>query len=221
MIRFLAKIIKGPEFEIDRKISHHYIFNLSLSLIIRLIKGLAILQKPVFIGKNVRIICKEKLLIEKYSKISEGCYLDAMSTNGLTIGKNASIGAYTRIECTGSIKDIGSGIKIGQNFGIGAFSFIGAAGGVKIGDDVIMGQYVSFHSENHIFTDHTTPIRLQGITRQGIKLGNNIWVGSKVTFLDGAEVSDNSVIAAGAVVKDRFPPNVVIAGTPAKVVRNL
>ena len=48
-----------------------------------------------------------------------------------------------------------------------------------------------------------------------------VWVGSKVTFLDGSEVGNNSVVAAGAVVNGKFPPNVVIGGVPAKVIKEI
>ena len=54
---------------------------------------------------------------------------------------------------------------------------------------------------------------------KGITLGNNIWVGAKVTFLDGSQVGDNSVVAAGAVVKGVFPNNVIIGGVPAKILK--
>lgn len=64
-------------------------------------------------------------------------------------------------------------------------------------------------------------IREQGVNSKGIKLGNNIWVGAKVTFLDGCEVGNNSVVAAGAVVNGVYPDNVVIGGIPAKVIKTL
>ena len=84
-----------------------------------------------------------------------------------------------------------------------------------------MGSYVSFHSENHIFGDSTKLIREQGVTSKGIKIGNNIWVGAKVTFLDGCSVGNNSVVAAGAVVNGIYPENSIIGGVPAKVLKSI
>ena len=52
-------------------------------------------------------------------------------------------------------------------------------------------------------------------------IGNNIWIGAKVTLLDGSKVGDNSVIAAGAVVSGVFPNNVVIGGVPAKILKTI
>ena len=115
----------------------------------------------------------------------------------------------------------GKGLKIGKNTAIGRFSEFGASGGIEIGNDVIMGSYISFHSENHNFKNKNLLIREQGVTSKGIKLGNNIWVGAKVTFLDGCEIGDNSVIAAGAVINGKFPANSVIGGVPAKIIKSI
>src|SRR5690606_5451072 len=103
----------------------------------------------------------------------------------------------------------------------GDYAHIGATGGVEIGNDVIMGSYISFHSENHNFTDVSKLIREQGVNSVGIKLGNNIWVGAKVTFLDGVVIGDNCVVAAGALVKGEFPANCVIGGVPAKILKTI
>jgi acetyltransferase-like isoleucine patch superfamily enzyme len=64
-------------------------------------------------------------------------------------------------------------------------------------------------------------IREQGVTNKGIVIGNNVWIGAKVTFLDGCKIGNNSVVAAGAVVSGVFPDNVVIGGVPAKILKEL
>ena len=98
--------------------------------------------------------CKSKIKIGKGVSIDRGCYLDALSSDGIIIGKNSSMGKYTVIECSGSIKDIGKGIFTGENVSLGANGFFGCAGGIKIGDNTIMGNFISFHSENHIFSSN-------------------------------------------------------------------
>ena len=115
----------------------------------------------------------------------------------------------------------GIGLTIGDHSAFGRFTEFGAAGGIEIGKNVISGSYISFHSENHIFSDKTKLIREQGVTSKGIKLGNNIWIGAKVTFLDGSKIGDNCVVAAGAVVNGEFPNNVVIGGIPAKILKEI
>jgi acetyltransferase-like isoleucine patch superfamily enzyme len=83
-----------------------------------------------------------------------------------------------------------------------------------------MGQYVSFHSENHIIDRTDIPIRLQGVVRKGIVIEDDCWVGAKVTFLDGCHVGRGCVVAAGAVVRGEIPAYSIIGGVPAKVIRS-
>ena len=92
---------------------------------------------------------------------------------------------------------------------------------MEIGDDTIIGAYFSCHPEGHIFDDPSKPIRLQGLSRKGIKIGKGCWIGAKVTVLDGVEIGENSVIAAGAVVTQSFPKDSIIAGVPAKLIRTI
>jgi acetyltransferase-like isoleucine patch superfamily enzyme len=115
----------------------------------------------------------------------------------------------------------GEGISIGNNSAFGRFTEFGAAGGIEIGNDVIAGSYISFHSENHNFNDTSKLIREQGVTSKGIKIGNNVWIGAKVTFLDGSVIGDNCVVASGAVVSGVFPNNTIIGGVPAKIIKNI
>ena len=75
--------------------------------------------------------------------------------------------------------------------------------------------------ENHVFDDTSLLIREQGVTSKGIQIGNNVWIGAKATFLDGAIVGNNSVVAAGAVVNGIFPDNVVLGGVPAKIIKTI
>jgi acetyltransferase-like isoleucine patch superfamily enzyme len=119
-----------------------------------------------------------------------------------------------------TLYDLGSHITIGNNVGIGEFAYLGGAGGLDIGDDCIVGQYFSCHPENHVFSDTSMPIRLQGITRKGIRIGKNCWIGAKVTILDGVTIGDNCVIAAGAVVTRQMPADSVIGGVPARVLKS-
>jgi acetyltransferase-like isoleucine patch superfamily enzyme len=145
--------------------------------------------------------------------------IDGLSEDGVTVGRNVNIGPYCQIEATGVITSIGKGVMIGDNSGMGAFCFVGAAGGVRIGNNVIMGQRVSFHSEDHRFDRIDVPIRMQGVTRKGIEIGDDCWIGAGVVFLDGACVGNGCVIGAGAVVKGVIPQNSIAVGVPARVIR--
>ena len=71
------------------------------------------------------------------------------------------------------------------------------------------------------FGDKTKNIKDQGLEKIGINIGQNCWIGAKVTILDGVEIGNNCVIGAGSVVTKSFPDNTIIAGVPARVIRTV
>ncbi len=93
-------------------------------------------------------------------------------------------------------------------------------GSISIGKDVIMGPDVIMMATSHEYKDLSTPINLQGEAEEKpIKIGNNVWIGTRVIILPGVHIGDNSIIGAGSVVTKSFSANSVIAGNPAKVVK--
>jgi acetyltransferase-like isoleucine patch superfamily enzyme len=144
--------------------------------------------------------------------------VSALSKNGIQFGNNVSIGAFSRIIVSTTLNNLGDKIVIGNSVGIGEYASIGGAGGLEIGDECIVGPYLSCHPENHNYSDLTLSIRHQGVNRKGIKIGQNCWIGSKVTILDGVQLGNGCIIAAGAVVTKSFPDNSIIGGVPAKLI---
>ena len=176
--------------------------------------------KRIFVSPTSKIICPSKMFFGNNLNIGYKCYINALSFEGLTLGKKVSLGMYTTIKLTGSLQKIGNYIKIGDNVGLGTHGFYGCGMGfLEIGDDTIIGNYVSIHPENHNYKDLSIPIRLQGVNGKGIKIGKNCWIGAKVTILDGTSIGDNCIVAAGAVLKGTFPDNVIIRGVLAKIMK--
>jgi len=152
--------------------------------------------------------------------IGEFSYLDCLSNQGVKIGYHTSIDRNLWLSC-GGVKAEGSGFfHLGNYSYIGCNAVIGAGGGgIKIGNNVLIGQSVNIHSERHVFKDTSLPIRAQGISYQGIVIEDDVWIGSKVTILDGVVIGIGAVIGAGAVVTNSIPPYSIAVGMPAKVVR--
>ena len=218
MIRKLYCKISGytPDSKIETKRLIKFFFDKGFDLI----RGFILFSKMcIFVGKKTKILSRKKISFGKWLNISHHVFLDGLSQDGIILGNRVSIGCYTRIECTGSFSNLGKGFKCGNNCGLGTNCFYGAAGGIEIGDDVIVGNFVTMHSENHNFNDLSIPIRLQGVNHKGIKIGNNCWIGAKATILDGSIIGNGCVIAAGALVRGEFPDNVVIGGVPARILK--
>ena len=186
-----------------------------------LLRGFLKTGNKVFIGDKTQIYNSKNIVFGKSVTIEKHCVIDGFSSEKIIFGDCVKIGAFSNLSATSHLSKYGKGLKIGNNSAIGQFTEFGAAGGIEIGNDVIMGSYISFHSENHNFSDNTKLIREQGVTSKGIKIGNNVWVGAKVTFLDGCVVGNNSVVAAGAVVNGVYPDNSIIGGVPAKVLKTI
>ena len=152
-------------------------------------------------------------------KLGQHSKLSAPGASSLVIGDGCNIGSFSQVIVTTNYQDISGHIRIGARVGIGEFAYLGGTGGLLIGDDCIVGQYFSCHPENHTYHHADMLIRQQGVNRQGIRIGANCWIGSKVTILDGVSIGSGCVIAAGAVVTRSFPPNQVIGGVPAKILK--
>lgn len=218
-IETIISSIKSSEYKIDKEVSLGYLLSLSIQRFVMLVRGSIIFKtfKFVFIGSNVTIKEKSKIRFEKGLTIQQDCYIDALSRMGLRLGKNVSFARGCAVECTGSLNHIGYGLSVGNNVGFSTNCFLGCAGGIEVGDDTIIGNYVTFHSENHNYDDPKVVIRLQGVTHKGIKVGKNCWIGAKATILDGATIEDGCIIAAGALVqKGTYESNCIYGGVPAK-----
>jgi maltose O-acetyltransferase len=91
---------------------------------------------------------------------------------------------------------------------------------VTIGDDVVMGPDVIIMTSAHAFEDPDIPINLQGAREpMPVRIGRDVWIGTRVIILPGVEIGEGSVIGAGSLVSRSIPPFSVAVGVPARVVR--
>ena len=113
--------------------------------------------------------------------------------------------------------NFGRFIRLGKNVFINhACSFLDI-GGITVEDDVLIGPNVNLVTENH----PTDPNDRKTVLLKPIVLKRNAWIGAAATILPGVTIGENAIVAAGAVVSRDVPPNTVVAGVPAKVVRPL
>jgi acetyltransferase-like isoleucine patch superfamily enzyme len=173
----------------------------------------------LFLGKNVKIRSPRSLSVGGSVSLHDYVHIDALSEKGVTLGNNVTIREYSIVECTGVIRFPGEGLVIGNDVGISQWCYIGARGPVRIGNNVQIGPKVTIYAENHNFDDRNIPIREQGISRQGITIEDDCWLGTGSIILDGVMIGRGSVIAAGCVVTKSVPPFSVVVGVPGHVIR--
>lgn len=113
--------------------------------------------------------------------------------------------------------DCGKNIVVGKNVFINACCKFQDQGGIVIGDDVLIGHNVTLATLNH---DERPQFR-QNIYPKPIKIGDNVWIGSNATILQGVTIGDGAIIGANAVVTKDVPENTIVAGVPAKIIRKV
>jgi serine acetyltransferase len=140
----------------------------------------------------------------------------------IEVGEDTLIGQFVTMSA-GTIpgQDLGADtiLSIGDRCVIGRGSHIVAHQSVVIGDDVWTGPYVYITDQNHGYEDPGMPIGQQFPVNRPVRIGNGSWLGAGAIILPGANIGQNVVIAAGSVVRGEIPDRCVVAGVPAKIVR--
>jgi acetyltransferase-like isoleucine patch superfamily enzyme len=172
----------------------------------------------LFVGRGVIIRHGKHIFVGRNLTMEDGVEIDALSREGVQMGDNVTLGTHVLIRVTGTMRNLGVGVRIGDDTGIGAYCYLGAAGGIMIGNHVSMGQRVNLHAENHNFRAADLLIAEQGVTRQGIIIEDDCWIGSGSIILDGVTVHKGAIIGAGSVVTRSVDPYTVVAGAPARVI---
>lgn len=109
-----------------------------------------------------------------------------------------------------------SKVELGDRSGIGVDADI--KGKCVIGNNVMMGPQCIIYTRNHKFDDVSIPMREQGFQEEKpVYIGDDVWIGSRVTILPGVKIGSHSIIGAGAVVTKDVPEWAIVGGNPAVV----
>lgn len=131
---------------------------------------------------------------------------------GCEIGDNSKIGAFVEIQ---------KGVKVGSRCKVSSHSFL--CEGVILEDEVFLGHNVTFINDlyprataanGELQTEKDWKC-IQTVIKKGASIG------SSVTILCGVTVGENAIVGAGSVITRDVPPNAVVAGNPAKIIRKL
>ena len=173
----------------------------------------------LFVGARTRLLFPRRLHVGRNVFIGDDSYVSALSVNGVRLGNNVRIREGAWIQATSTLDQPGVGLSIGDGTYIGPRAILGAGGGIRIGARVTFGAAVHLLAENHEFGDAVRPIQEQGVTRAGIVIDDDVWMGNGVIVLDGVSIGRGAVVGAGSVVTHDVPPGAVAVGNPARVIR--
>ena len=130
-----------------------------------------------------------------------------------------SLGDYSIVESYSCINNAVGDVIIGNNTRIGLHNTI--IGSVNIGDNVNLAHGIKMTALHHNFTDSTKRIDEQGVSTNPVTVGDDIWIGANAVILPGVNIGNHSVVAAGAVVTKDVPAHSLVAGVPAKVIKEI
>lgn len=153
----------------------------------------------------------------------EGRIPDIDGNGTITIGDNVRIGEH----CSwfiGHKMSEGATLAIGNDVSVGYRGMISAAKSVSIGDRTLLAGHVAiFDNPSHPMSPrgrfHHEPYDLA--EAEPVVIGRNCWIGSNAYILGGVTIGDNSIVAAASVVTKSVPPNTLVGGVPARVLREL
>lgn len=174
----------------------------------------------LFIGARVRLMFPRHIHVGRNVFIGGDSYVSGFSVNGVRLGNDVRIREGAWIQATSTLDRPGVGLTIGDGTYIGPRVILGAGGGIRIGARATFGAGVHLLAENHAFHDPNRPIQSQGVTRDGIVVDDDVWVGNGAIILDGVTIGRGAVVGAGSVVTRDVAPGAVAVGNPARVIRH-
>lgn len=152
-----------------------------------------------------------KVIIDDYAA------LDVRGEKGaIEIEDHAVLGRFsTLVAKDGSIR-LGSGVNIGSHCRIGTQSK------VDIGESTLIAAFCYIGPGNHQHGTDGRPLIEQPMDiKGGVSIGKHVWIGTGCTIVDGVTVGDGAIVGAHSLVRDDVPPNTIVAGTPAKIIRQV
>ncbi|HBP88418.1 MAG TPA: acetyltransferase [Nitrospiraceae bacterium] len=110
---------------------------------------------------------------------------------------------------------LGNQITLGERANIGSHAWIRGQGQLILGNDVMMGEFVLIYTQDH----KVSGLGYDGYSRGDVVIGNNVWIGGRVTILKGVTIGDNAVVGAASVVTKDIPKGAIVAGNPVRVIK--
>lgn len=178
--------------------------------------GLGAIGEECQIGHRVRILGNAAgIQIGRHVVIEDDVCLVCTGNNArLVLGDGCHLHR-------GAILDTGrdGSIHLGRSNSINPYTVVYGHGGVMTGSYVRIAAHTVIIPANHIFDATDKPIAKQGLTKRGIVIEDDVWIGTGVRVLDGVRIGTGAVVAAGSVVNRSVPSMTVVGGVPARTLK--
>lgn len=145
----------------------------------------------------------------------------------ISIAKNTQFGNHLFLTAWDEVsgKTFYPSIEIGYNCSFGAYNHITSINRIKIGNGVLTGKWVTITDNNHgdgsIEQLALAPEQRPMSSKGAVLIGDNVWLGDKVTVLAGVRIGNNVTVAANSVVTKDIPDNTIAGGIPAQIIKKI
>jgi acetyltransferase-like isoleucine patch superfamily enzyme len=160
-----------------------------------------------------RRLTNRRLHSDGLAFIGPGVVLQIGRRGRIELGRWSWLGHGTKIRCHEGVVSIGAKTVLGQECTISAYQH------VSIGRECVIADRVMLIDFDHGVVEVERPIRLQGIYKRDVRVGNNVWIGYGACILRGVTVGDNAIIGTNSVVTRDVPANAIVGGVPARLIR--
>ncbi|MBX0297857.1 acyltransferase [Halomicroarcula sp. F27] len=181
---------------------------------------------------SIRLIKHVKRSFRQLGRRGYRYYLNAH--DGVSISRSATVAVRSSLAVEQGQIDIGNSCHVyadakilpcGGRVSLGAYSTLDpysilyGHGGLDIGKGVRIGSHSTIVPANPVFSDPDEFIHTQGLTTEGIVIEDDVWIGSGCRIVDGVQIGNGAVIAAGSVVTESVSPNTIVGGNPATLIK--
>ena len=165
--------------------------------------------EKVRFGKIGKIHCPRNITIGAHTEFGDAFYLTAWDT-------------YRSESC---VQHMTPRLEIGANCNFGAFNHISCTNHICVGNGVLTGKWVTITDNSHGNWEHDDlsiePLRRKVCSSGPVLIGSNVWIGDKVTILPNVKIGEGAIIAANTVVTKDVLPYTIVAGIPAKIIKQI
>lgn len=188
-------------------------------------------ERGIIIFKEIHKYIYSEKIAKKFAKYPKKMIIappvQLKGASYMTIGENFVAGKNLILECWDEHESqkYTPELIIGENANFGENNHIGCINKVTIGNYLLTGRnvYITDHYHGKIdFHDiYKEPIKRTLYSKGSVEIGNNVWIGDNVSIMPNTKIGNNVIIGANAVVTKDIEDNMVVAGVPAKIIKDL
>jgi acetyltransferase-like isoleucine patch superfamily enzyme len=187
---------------------------LSLPFFLRSAGRAPIIGRSVTIRQPHRIGIGDKVILDDFVTLDVRAHESRNSEIGISLADHVLLGRNSIVVAKDGF------IRLGRACNVGSHCRIATQSSVEIGESVLIAAYSYIGPGNHKIDGADQPLIERGMDlKGGVRIGDNVWIGTRATILDGVTIGRDAVVGAHSLVLEDVPERAIVAGAPAKVIR--